>query len=179
MPPLCQLKRVSQRQMSAAQKSPEARALMIYPSAMVGASFRLVPIDASIGTATVDAVSSPVVDVEVLGVTEVTALLGMSRQRVDQLSHRDSEFPEPVTTLGRGRLWEKAAIEKWAQETGRTVVGEGVVDQEGESPQEWYKRARLTCCSRQPPSFIPRRSITRRQRRSTVSVGAAVRPSES
>jgi predicted DNA-binding transcriptional regulator AlpA len=62
--------------------------------------------------------------VDVLGVTEVAALLGMSRQRVDKLSHTDPDFPEPVTTLGRGRLWEKAAIEKWARETGREIVGE-------------------------------------------------------
>ena len=62
--------------------------------------------------------------VDVLGVTEVAALLGISRQRVDQLSHSDPDFPEEVVTLGRGRLWEKEAIEKWAKATGRTIVGE-------------------------------------------------------
>ena len=58
---------------------------------------------------------------EVVGVTEVAALLGVSRQRVDQISHSDLDFPEPMTTLGRGRLWEKRSIEKWARETGREI----------------------------------------------------------
>jgi predicted DNA-binding transcriptional regulator AlpA len=61
--------------------------------------------------------------VEVLGITEVAKLLGISRQRVDQLSHSDPDFPEEIATLGRGRLWEKQAIEKWAKATGRTVQG--------------------------------------------------------
>lgn len=56
--------------------------------------------------------------------TEVAALLGISRQRVDQLSHSDPDFPQEMVTLGRGRLWEKAAIEKWARETGREIVRE-------------------------------------------------------
>ena len=57
--------------------------------------------------------------------TEVARLLGISRQRVDQLSHSDPDFPEEVVTLGRGRLWEKAAIEEWARATGRTIVENG------------------------------------------------------
>jgi predicted DNA-binding transcriptional regulator AlpA len=62
--------------------------------------------------------------VEVLGVTEVAELLGISRQRVDKLSHTDPDFPEPMTTLGRGRLWEKAVVEEWARATGREIKGE-------------------------------------------------------
>jgi len=58
-------------------------------------------------------------------VTEVAALLGISRQRVDKLSHTDPDFPAQVVTLGRGRLWEKAAIVKWAQETGREIKEDG------------------------------------------------------
>jgi predicted DNA-binding transcriptional regulator AlpA len=61
--------------------------------------------------------------VEVLGVTEVAELLGISRQRVDKLSHTDPDFPEPMTTLGRGRLWEKTAVEEWARATGREIKG--------------------------------------------------------
>lgn len=52
---------------------------------------------------------------------ESAKLLGISRQRVDQLSHSDPDFPEEVVTLGRGRLWEKKAIERWAKATGRPV----------------------------------------------------------
>ncbi len=85
----------------------------------------LAAIDApSTGYATLDVVTSTFAGVEVLGVTEVAALLGISRQRVDQLTHSDSDFPTAVVTLGRGRLWEKAAIEKWARESGRTIVRE-------------------------------------------------------
>lgn len=62
---------------------------------------------------------------EVLGVTEVAALLGISRQRVDQLSRSDPDFPEPLETLGRGRVWERRAVAKWAKATGRTIVGRG------------------------------------------------------
>ena len=67
--------------------------------------------------------TSTVAGVEVLGVTEVAELLGISRQRVDQLSHSDPDFPEPVAELGRGRVWARAAIVKWARETGREVQG--------------------------------------------------------
>ena len=57
------------------------------------------------------------------GVTEVAALLGLSRQRVDQLSHSDPDVPKEVVTLGRGRLWEKQAITEWARASGREIVG--------------------------------------------------------
>jgi predicted DNA-binding transcriptional regulator AlpA len=60
-------------------------------------------------------------DVELLGVTEVAKVLGISRQRVDQLSNSDPDFPEPVAELGRGRVWARASIEAWAKATGRDV----------------------------------------------------------
>jgi predicted DNA-binding transcriptional regulator AlpA len=63
--------------------------------------------------------------VDLLGVTEVAQLLGISRQRVQQLTESDPDFPEPAATLARGRVWSRAAIEKWARETGRTIVENG------------------------------------------------------
>jgi predicted DNA-binding transcriptional regulator AlpA len=58
---------------------------------------------------------------DLLGVTEVASLLGISRQRVQQLTETDPDFPPPAATLARGRVWERAAIEKWAKATGRSV----------------------------------------------------------
>ncbi len=43
--------------------------------------------------------------------------LGVSRQRVDQLSRGDG-FPEPADLVGRNRLWRKAAVKRWADRSG-------------------------------------------------------------
>ena len=70
-------------------------------------------------------VTSTIGDVDLLGVTEVAQLLGISRQRVQQLTETDPDFPEPTATMARGRVWSRATIEKWAKATGREIVGEG------------------------------------------------------
>jgi predicted DNA-binding transcriptional regulator AlpA len=48
-----------------------------------------------------------------LGLTEIAELLGVSRQRVDQLSNTYADFPPPEADLASGRIWSKAAIEGW------------------------------------------------------------------
>ncbi|MGH2760065.1 MAG: Clp protease N-terminal domain-containing protein [Actinomycetota bacterium] len=48
-----------------------------------------------------------------LGLTEIAELLGVSRQRVDQLSNTYADFPRPEADLASGRVWSKAAIEGW------------------------------------------------------------------
>jgi ATP-dependent Clp protease ATP-binding subunit ClpA len=48
-----------------------------------------------------------------LGLTEIAGLLGVSRQRVDQLSNSYADFPPPEADLASGRIWSKAAIEGW------------------------------------------------------------------
>jgi prophage regulatory protein len=48
-----------------------------------------------------------------MGVAEVAERLGVSRQRVDQLTREHADFPEPVGRLRAGRVWEQAAIEGW------------------------------------------------------------------
>lgn len=68
--------------------------------------------------------TSTIGDVDLLGVTEVAQLLGISRQRVQQLTESDPDFPAPAANLARGRVWSREAIEKWARETGREIVGE-------------------------------------------------------
>jgi len=50
---------------------------------------------------------------------QVAQLLGVSRQRVHQLTEEDPTFPAPVAVLSIGRVWERADIEKWARATGR------------------------------------------------------------
>jgi predicted DNA-binding transcriptional regulator AlpA len=56
--------------------------------------------------------------VDLMSTVEIAELLGVSRQRVDQLSRSD-QFPEPAAELAVGRVWAKADIVAWATETGR------------------------------------------------------------
>lgn len=57
---------------------------------------------------------------DLVGATEIGALLGVSRQRVDQIARTDSSFPAPVGTISRNvRVWSLEIIEQWARETGR------------------------------------------------------------
>lgn len=53
-----------------------------------------------------------------MGLTEIAELLGVSRQRVHQLS-KSPDFPEPTARLSAGLIWEREAIEAWARQTGR------------------------------------------------------------
>lgn len=48
-----------------------------------------------------------------MGVYEIAEMLGVSRQRVDQLLRDDSTFPKPHAHLRMGRVWRKESIEKW------------------------------------------------------------------
>jgi predicted DNA-binding transcriptional regulator AlpA len=63
-------------------------------------------------------------DVDLVGLTEIADMLGVSRQRVHQLAATEA-FPAPEAEVSAGRLWKRAVIEKWAKATGRTIVGEG------------------------------------------------------
>ena len=60
------------------------------------------------------------VESELVGAAEIAALLGVSRQRVDQLS-RHQDFPEPLTELASGRIWTRQSIEEWARASGREI----------------------------------------------------------
>ena len=62
-------------------------------------------------------------DVDLVGVTEIAEMLGVSKQRADQLAKR-TDFPEPEASLAAGRIWSRADIERWAAETGRIVDAE-------------------------------------------------------
>jgi prophage regulatory protein len=55
---------------------------------------------------------------DLVGLTEIAELLGVSRQRVDQLAAGD-DFPEPIAVLAAGRIWNCSDIEAWARRNGR------------------------------------------------------------
>jgi predicted DNA-binding transcriptional regulator AlpA len=54
-----------------------------------------------------------------VGVAEIAKMLGVSRQRVDELVRKDPTFPKPVVHLTAGRVWETESVERWARKTGR------------------------------------------------------------
>lgn len=56
--------------------------------------------------------------VKLMGLTEIAALLGVSRQRAGQLADTEG-FPAPVDEIAAGRIWEPTAVEAWAKATGR------------------------------------------------------------
>lgn len=47
-----------------------------------------------------------------LGVAEIAAMLGITRQRVNQLI-QSADFPAPEAELSAGRIWTREAIETW------------------------------------------------------------------
>jgi len=49
---------------------------------------------------------------QLLGVAEIAAMLGLTRQRVNQIIQSDG-FPAPVAELSAGRIWSRAAVEAW------------------------------------------------------------------
>ena len=55
---------------------------------------------------------------DLVGLTEIAEILGISRQRVGQLAEGD-DFPEPISVLAAGRVWKRTDIEAWARRTGR------------------------------------------------------------
>lgn len=54
------------------------------------------------------------------GVSEIAALLGVSRQYASVLSAR-RDFPEPVATLAMGKVWSLDDVRAWAKETDRAT----------------------------------------------------------
>lgn len=55
-----------------------------------------------------------------VGAAEIGRMLGVSRQRVQQLVGRDG-FPEPEVVLDMGKVWKRADVEEWARSHGRQV----------------------------------------------------------
>lgn len=57
----------------------------------------------------------PPLDIDLLRITDIAALLHVSRQRADQLASKDPDFPAPVARTGRGRLYARPSIEAYVQ----------------------------------------------------------------
>ena len=55
-----------------------------------------------------------------VGSAEIGQMLGVSRQRVQQLIHR-SDFPAPEVALHMGKVWKRADVEAWARGHGRLI----------------------------------------------------------
>lgn len=56
----------------------------------------------------------------IVGVHEIAVLLGVSRQRVHQLT-QTLDFPVPVYRLKAGTFWLLADVHRWANDHGRPL----------------------------------------------------------
>lgn len=63
-----------------------------------------------------------------MGAKEIGDMLGVSRQRVQQLINR-ADFPEPHDTLAMGKVWLRDDIERWAREREMRLTGGSAEDQ--------------------------------------------------
>jgi prophage regulatory protein len=56
--------------------------------------------------------------VNLVGIHEIAAALGVSRQRADVIV-KQKGFPKPAETLQMGRVWRLSDFEKWRAKHGR------------------------------------------------------------
>jgi predicted DNA-binding transcriptional regulator AlpA len=52
--------------------------------------------------------------VRTVRLVEIADLLGVSKQRAHHVAE-EKDFPAPVTEDGRGRLWDRREVERWAK----------------------------------------------------------------
>jgi prophage regulatory protein len=55
---------------------------------------------------------------QLVNLSDIGRLLSVSRQRAAQLAKRD-DFPDPIGAMGRGKVWRRRDVERWARKTGR------------------------------------------------------------
>jgi prophage regulatory protein len=55
-----------------------------------------------------------------VGAAEIGRMLGVSRQRVQQLIGA-ADFPEPEVKLDMGKVWQREAVAAWAKAHGREI----------------------------------------------------------
>ena len=63
--------------------------------------------------------------VELVGVAEIAKVVGVSRQRVNELVRSDPDFPAPQAELAAGRIWAREDIERWM--AARSLSQKGAV----------------------------------------------------
>jgi predicted DNA-binding transcriptional regulator AlpA len=56
---------------------------------------------------------------DLVGLSEIAEMLGLSRQRVHQLVDTDETFPKTVAEINAGRIWRRSDVERWARRVGR------------------------------------------------------------
>ncbi|GAA0570747.1 ParA family protein [Caenispirillum bisanense] len=76
---------------------------------------------------------------DLLGLAEIAALLGVSKQAVANWKARKADFPKPIAELKSGPVWSKAAIVAWADSEGLSIV-EAEEDDEAEEEEEGAAR---------------------------------------
>ena len=57
---------------------------------------------------------------DLITVTRIATLLGVSRQRVFTLIAEHPEFPRPVIDAPRRRLWERQDVDRWVEQWPRS-----------------------------------------------------------
>lgn len=55
-----------------------------------------------------------------MGPAEIARLLGVSRQRVTQLTDQP-DFPKPTVSLAMGKVWLSSDVRAWAKARGRNL----------------------------------------------------------
>lgn len=55
---------------------------------------------------------------DIVGTCEIALMLGVSRQRANQLSN-EKGFPDPIAQLRMGRIWNIAQVREWMTAKGR------------------------------------------------------------
>ena len=51
-----------------------------------------------------------------VGAAEIARMLGVTRQRVNELVRTSSDFPPPEAELSAGRIWSREDVERWIRE---------------------------------------------------------------
>jgi prophage regulatory protein len=49
-----------------------------------------------------------------VGLTEIGAMLGVTRQRASQLAEHKN-FPKPLDRIAAGPIWRRETVERWAE----------------------------------------------------------------
>jgi prophage regulatory protein len=68
---------------------------------------------------------------ELVGVAEIGQLMGLSRQRVNEIVRTQADFPPPAAELAAGRIWHRGEVEAWIAEHRRDRKGVIVDDIDG------------------------------------------------
>jgi len=62
---------------------------------------------------------------ELVGVAEIAQMVGVSRQRINELVRSDPDFPVPLAELAAGRIWARDDLERWM--AARSLTEKGAV----------------------------------------------------